>query len=92
MEKAFNDNEDGGFQITFDNNCTISVVYHKYSYSDQGKTTAEVAAWNNKTGNWMIFQDGDWFEIQQSSEVMPRQTADEVAELIYTLSKYSTEE
>jgi hypothetical protein len=42
MEKAFNDNEDGGFQITFDNNCTISVVYHKYSYSDQGKTTAEV--------------------------------------------------
>jgi hypothetical protein len=92
MEKAFNNNEDGGFQITFDNNCTISVVYHKYSYSDQGKTTAEVAAWSNKTDKWMVFNDGKWSEIPYSSEVMPRKTADEVAELIYTLSKYSTEE
>jgi hypothetical protein len=88
MEKAFNNNEDGGFQITFDNNCTISVVYHKYSYSDQGKTTAEVAAWGNKTGNWLVFEDGQWREIPEGSEVMPRKTADEVAELIYTLSKY----
>lgn len=88
MEKAFDNNEDGGFRITFDNNCTISVVYHRYSYSDQGETTAEVAAWNNKTENWMMFTDGEWSEIPPCSEIMPRKTADEVAELIYTLSKY----
>jgi hypothetical protein len=88
MEKAFNNNEDGEFQITFDNNCTINVLYHKSSYSDQGKTTAEVAAWSNKTDKWMVFNDGQWIEIPYSSEIMPRQTADEVAELIYTLSKY----
>jgi hypothetical protein len=92
MEKAFMDGWDGGFQITFDNNCTISVVYHKNSYSDQGKTTAEVAAWNNKTDKWLLFQDKTWIEIPQCSEVMPRKTTAEVAVLIYTLSKYSTKE
>jgi hypothetical protein len=73
--------------MTFANGCTISVIFGKYTYSDNGETTAEVAAWHSN-GNWMYHQEGDWIEIRNSSDVMPRRTADEVAKLIYTLSQY----
>ena len=92
-EKAFEtivDKEYGedGFQMTFANGCTISVIFGKHTYSDNGETTAEVAAWHSN-GNWMYHQEGDWIEIPDGdSEVMPRRTADEVAKLIYTLSQY----
>jgi hypothetical protein len=46
MEKAFqllNDDREG-IQMTFSNGCTISVIFGKYTYSDEGQTTAEVAA------------------------------------------------
>ncbi len=92
MSKAFSThvnetyNQDG-FQITFANGCTISVIFGKHTYSDNGKTTAEVAAWH-PNGNWMYHQEGDWIEIPDSSDVMPHKTADEVAKLIYTLSQY----
>lgn len=76
-----------GFQMTFENGCTISVQFGKHTYSDQGKTTAEVAAWDNK-GNWFMFNEGKWVEIEYSSDVMSRQTAGEVAKLIYTLSQW----
>ena len=76
-----------GFQMTFENGCTISVQFGKHTYSDQGKTTAEVAAWDDK-GNWFIFNEGKWVEIEYSSDVMSRQTAGEVAKLIYTLSQW----
>jgi hypothetical protein len=97
-EKAFETKVDkeydkDGFQITFANGCTISVVFGKYTYSDNGETTAEVAAWNNASGKWMIFQEDrlpfdQWIELDNDTEVMSRQTADEVAKLIYTLSQY----
>ena len=49
MSKAFSTQtnetyDQDGFQITFANGCTISVVFGKYTYSDSGETTAEVAA------------------------------------------------
>jgi hypothetical protein len=102
MSKAFSTQVDkeinhDGFKVTFSNGCTISVIFGKYTFSDGGETTAEVAAWNNVSGKWMIFQ-GDrlpfdqWIELDNDTEVMSRQTAEEVANLIYTLSKYSTEE
>ena len=96
MGKAFTTQVDkeinhDGFQLTFSNGCTISVVFGKHTYSDGGETTAEVAAWNSD-GNWMIYQDEGWIELEYEIEVMPRQTADEVANLIYTLSKYSVKE
>lgn len=75
-----------GFQLTFKNGNTISVVFGKYTYSDQGKTTAETAAWNSN-GDWMLFQDGKWLVIKEGNEVMPRCTPEEVAEMIFTLSK-----
>jgi hypothetical protein len=83
VEIGYND----GFQMTFENGCTISVQFSKHTYSDQGETTAEVAAWDNK-GNWLMFDEDKWTEIENGSDVMPRQTASEVAKLIYTLSQW----
>ena len=76
-----------GFQMTFENGCTISVQFSKHTYSDGGETTSEVAAWDNKD-NWLMFDGDKWTEIENGSDVMPRQTASDVAKLIYTLSQW----
>ena len=101
MSKAFTTHVDkeinhDGFHMTFNNGCTISVMFGKYTFSDGGETTAEVAAWNGD-GDWMLFQEDrlpfdQWTVLSNEIEVMSRQTADEVANLIFTLSKYSVEE
>jgi len=83
VERGYND----GFQMTFENGCTISVQFGKHTYSDAGETTAEVAAWDNK-GNWLMTDGERWFEIVDGSDVMPRQSAGDVAKLIYTLSQW----
>ena len=85
--KAENNEQHHGFQMTFENGCTISVQFSKGSYSDKGETTAEVAAWDNK-GNWFMFNEDKWIEIEYSSDVMSHQPAGEVAKLIYTLSQW----
>jgi hypothetical protein len=97
MKQAFTTHVDkeinhDGFKITFANDCTISVMFGKYTYSDGGETTAEVAAWNNISDKWMLYQDEEWTELDDYSEVMPRHSAEEVANLIYTLSRYSPKE
>jgi hypothetical protein len=76
-----------GFQMTFENGCTISVQFSKHTYSDGGETTAEVAAWDNKD-NWLMFDGDKWTEIKDGSDIIPRQTASDVAKLIYTLSQW----
>ena len=83
VERGYNE----GFQMTFENGCTISVQFGKHTYSDAGETTAEVAAWDNK-GNWLMFDGEKWSEIEESSDVIAHQTASEVAKLIYTLSQW----
>jgi len=96
-----------GFQMTFENGCTISVQFSKHTYSDEGQTTAEVAAWDNQgnwlmfdgektaevaawdnQGNWLMFDGEKWSEVEEGSDVLARQTAGEVAKLIYTLSQW----
>jgi hypothetical protein len=101
MSKAFTTHVDkeinhDGFKMTFSNGCTISIVFGKYTFSDEGETTAEVAAWNGD-GNWMLYHEDrlpfdQWIVLEDGVEVMPRQTADEVANLIYTLSRYLPKE
>ena len=101
MSKAFSTHVDkeinhDGFKMTFSNGCTISVIFGKYTYSDGGETTAEVDAWNSD-GDWMVYEEDrlpfdQWIVLEDGTEVMPRQTADEVANLISTLSQYSTKE
>ena len=76
-----------GFQMDFANGCTISVQFSKYNYSDEGETTAEVAAWNSN-GDWMTWNDGHWTVYPNGeTDVMPRQTTDDVAMLISELVK-----
>ena len=85
--KAENNEFHHGFQMTFDNGCTISVQFSKYNYSDQGETTAEVAAWNGN-GDWMMWNDDNWNVLTNGdTDVMPRQTTDDVAMLISELVK-----
>ena len=83
VDKEMNRN---GFQMTFANGNTISVMFGPCTYSDSGKATAEVAAWNEE-GYWMLFQDGKWIVVENGSEVMPRQTPEQVTEMISELSK-----
>ena len=83
VERGYNE----GFQMTFENGCTISVQFGKHTYSDAGETTAEVAAWDNQ-GNWLMFDEDKWTEIENGSDVMARQSASDVAKLIYTLSQW----
>jgi len=75
-----------GFTITFTNKNTISVMFGSYTYSDNGETTAEVAAWD-KDGLWMVFQNKKWITLESGTEVMPRQTPEQVIEMMSELSK-----
>ena len=85
--KAENNEIHHGFQMTFENQCTISVQFSKHNYSDQGKTTAEVAAWNGN-GDWMMWNGDNWNVLTNGdTDVMPRQTTDDVAMLISELVK-----
>ena len=85
--KAENNEFHHGFQMTFDNGCTISVQFSKYNYSDQGETTSEVAAWNSND-DWMIWDGDNWVILTNGdTDVMPRQTTDDVAMLISELVK-----
>ena len=85
--KAENNELHHGFQMTFQNGCTISVQFSKHNYSDQGKTTAEVAAWNSN-GDWFYFDDNKWNIIEnKDTDVMSHQTTDDVARMISELVK-----
>ena len=90
MNKAFSTHVDkeidhDGFHMTFANGCTISVMFGKFSYGDQGQTTAEVAAWNSN-GDWMFWNGDNWVVLTDgATDIMSYQTADEVANLIYSL-------
>ena len=85
--RAENNEIHHGFQMTFENQCTISVQFSKHNYSDQGKTTAEVAAWNGN-GDWMMWNEDNLNVLTNGdTDVMPRQTTDDVAMLISELVK-----
>lgn len=92
MEKAFKVFKNGfqeGFKITFANGCTISVIFGRGSYSDEGKTTAEVAAFDSD-GEWLIW-DGTQWTVEPQSDVMPRQTPEQVLNLMNELSNYKND-
>jgi hypothetical protein len=51
-----------GFTMTFANRVTVSVRWGKYSNSD-GKTTAEVAAWDADTHEWVRVTGYDYDNV-----------------------------
>ena len=76
-----------GFQMDFTNGCTISVQFSKYNYSDQGETTAEVAAWNSNK-DWMVYNGDNWVVLTDGeTDVISHQTTDDVAKMINELIK-----
>jgi hypothetical protein len=85
--KAQNNEYHNGFQMTFENGCTISVQFNKFNYCDEGETTAEVAAWN-RIGDWMMFNGENWVVLTNGdTDVMAHQTSDDVARMINELVK-----
>ena len=85
--KAENNEWHHGFQMTFENQFTISVQFSKHNYSDQGETTAEVAAWNSN-GDWMVYNGDNWVVLTNGdTDVMSHQTTDDVARMISELVK-----
>ena len=85
--KAENNDWHHGFQMTFENQFTISVQFSKHNYSDGGETTAEVAAWNSN-GDWMVYNGDNWVVLTNGdTDVMSHQTTDDVARMISELVK-----
>jgi len=73
----FEDTRDG-FHITFANGWTVSVQWHKYAYSNENNSTAEIAAWDSN-GDWYRHSNGDTVEGWASPE--------RVAEFVSEISK-----
>ena len=83
--RAENNEIHHGFQMTFENQCTISVQFSKHNYSDQGETTAEVAVWD-KDDNWYVLNEEDnhmsLIKVEKYSDVIGHCTTDLVASII----------
>jgi hypothetical protein len=74
-----------GFQMTFANGFTVSIVFGKYTYSDGGETTAEVAVWD-KDGFWYVLNEEDnhmsLIKLETGNDIMGRCTSDLVASIM----------
>jgi hypothetical protein len=67
-----------GFCVTFENGYSVSVQFGKSSYSNEGVSTAEIAAWG---------PDGNWVKINQYDEVKPHCTPEEMLDIMNSVSK-----
>lgn len=67
-----------GFTMTFKNRVTVSIRWGNFNYSDR-KTTAEVAAWNADTDDWVRVPDFD-------DSVIGYLNTDDVAKFMYNAS------
>ena len=74
-------NVNKGFTMTFANRVTVSVRWGEGNYSD-GKTTAEVAAWNADTHLWVHVEGFNY----DHDDVLPRLTTDEVVKFMFVAS------
>ena len=71
---------DEGFALIFDNGVIASVKFGFGSYSDEGKTTAEVAIIDSED-NWYIF-NGKELEQADGVDVNPRVTTNDLVEIL----------
>lgn len=88
MDNAFNNYSNAvnnGFTMTFANGITVSVRWGNMNYCDQGKTTAECAAW---------WSDQSWVHIEGFEygydDVLADLTADDVALFIHNAANRKT--
>ena len=71
-----------GFTMTFPNRITVSIRWGSSNYSD-GKTTAECAAWNANTHDWIHVNEFDYY----GDNVLPRMETHEIARFMYNASQ-----
>ena len=71
--RATQNEYNNGFHITFENGYTVSVQFSRSNYSDQGETTAEVAAWG---------PDRKWVKLGEDDDVIGWCTPNEVLEIM----------
>jgi hypothetical protein len=77
-----------GFQVTFSNGYTLSVSFSEHSYSDQGESTAEVAAWHYGEDHWLAFEEEAWVTVPEGHPVvLGNQTPEQVARHMEIISK-----
>ena len=67
-----------GFTMTFPNRITVSIRWGSMSYSD-GRTTAECAAWDADTHDWIHIDEFDY----NGDDVLPRMETHEIARFIH---------
>jgi hypothetical protein len=63
--------------MTFKNGYTISVQFGKGNYSDEGETTAEVAAWG---------PDRKWVKLSEHDDVRGWCSPDDVLDIILQIA------
>ena len=75
--KIQSDQYHNGFSMKFENGYTISVQFAAMNYSN-GKTNAEVAAWD---------AEGNYVHLEEGMEVLGWRTTNDVAKMIDIVSK-----
>lgn len=73
-----------GFTMTFPNRITVSIRWGSANYSD-GKTTAECAAWDANTHEWIHVKGFDY----NGDNVLPRVDTMNIARFIHSASNMS---
>ncbi len=71
---------DQGFCLTLTNGVYVSVKFGFGPYSDEGKSTAEVAIIDNEE-SWYIFNDGQLLK-SDGTDINPRITTDELVDIL----------
>lgn len=74
------DSTNHGFTMTFANRVTVSIRWGTFNYSD-GKTTAEVGAWNADNHDWLRVPG-----FGEYDQVIGHLSTDDVAKFIHNAS------
>lgn len=84
-----------GFQMTFENGMSISVVWHKSAYCDRRsfsvdshEDTGPADCINAEVGAWD--ENGDWYRLGENDDVIGYQTPDQVADFITKIKNLKT--
>lgn len=78
--KRFELTSKNGFHIVFDNRWTFSCQWNQLTFSDEGKTTCEIAAWS---------PDGEFFKFPDGKNSLGWVSPDELASWMKKISEIS---
>jgi len=70
-----------GFRVTLPNGHAVSIVWRTGTYSD-GKTTVEVAAWDENAPGKYEWSEGAWLRLADCDDVAGWQTPEQVRAIV----------